>query len=282
MWIENLLAWKRFGWRFPKTSDLRYSSSYISRNRKERTRCWRGKSPYADTLVVSFPGQGCFLLTILVSLVSVSTYEDLLLLNGHFYLLPHFNFHPMAAPAHNHVFISVLENGNIQKTFPPSSACDLALSRATQTFRTKSKCKPETCLWVLLWTWNWILPQVLRALSELEGTWSDLRFYGEPFDTQRLNVILAWNKQFLAHFRHLNPISKVKSKGCVKLGQTEPDVCTCSCTTKLCLNAPRQILHGIVALLRSIGMWLLKFQSRAEQAGEICAADNWSSDRGLL
>lgn len=83
----------------------------------------------------------------------------------------------------------------------------------------------------------------------MEGTWADLRFYREPFDTQRLNVILAWNKQFLAHFRHLIPISKVKSK----LGQTEADVCTHSRTSKLCLNAPRQILHGIVALLRRSG-----------------------------
>lgn len=74
------------------------------------------KSPYADMLIVSFPGWGSFLLTLLLSLVSVCTYEDSLLLNGHFYLLLHLNFHPTVAPAHSHVLISVLENGNIFKS----------------------------------------------------------------------------------------------------------------------------------------------------------------------
>lgn len=187
----------------------------------------------------------------------------------------------MVAPAHSHALSLFWRMETFKKPFSHPVPVTLHWAELHKHSEKKSKCKPETRLWVLLWTWNWILPQVLWALSELEGTWSDLRFYREPFDTQRLNVILAWNKQFLAHFRHLNPISKVKSKGCVKLGQTEADVCTCSCTSKLCLSAPRQILHGVVALLRSIGMCLLRLQPRAEQAGEIWAGDN-SSGPGLL
>lgn len=45
------------------------------------------KSPYADMLIVSFPGRGRFILTLLLSLVSVCTSENLLLLNGHSYLM---------------------------------------------------------------------------------------------------------------------------------------------------------------------------------------------------
>lgn len=64
------------------------------------------KRSYAETLIISFPGWGSFLLTILFSLGSVCVYEDLLLLNGHFYLLLYLNFHPTVAPACSHVLIS--------------------------------------------------------------------------------------------------------------------------------------------------------------------------------
>lgn len=71
------------------------------------------KSLYAD----SFPGWGSFLLALfLLSLVSVCTHEDLLLLDGHFHLLLHLNFHPMVTPAHSHVLNSVLENGKAFKS----------------------------------------------------------------------------------------------------------------------------------------------------------------------
>lgn len=42
------------------------------------------KSPYADILIVSFPGWGSFVLTLLVS---VRTSENLLILKGHSYLM---------------------------------------------------------------------------------------------------------------------------------------------------------------------------------------------------
>lgn len=73
-------------------------------------------------LIVSFPGWGSFLSTLLLSLVSVCVYEDLLLLNGHLCLLLPLNFHLMVAPAHSRVLICVLENGNIWKSLSPTQA----------------------------------------------------------------------------------------------------------------------------------------------------------------
>jgi len=87
----------------------------LKRQEREESR-----GPYADMLTVRFLGWGSFLLTLLLGLVSVCTYKDLLLLNGHFCLLLHLNFHPTFAPAHSHVLVSVLENGNILKSLSPT------------------------------------------------------------------------------------------------------------------------------------------------------------------
>lgn len=113
-------------WRFSKTSEAEQLIHLRKQGGKDkvlkRQERKENKSTYVDMLIVSFPGWGSFLLTLLLSPVPVCLYEDLLLLNGHFCLLLPWNFHLTVAPAHSHVLICVLENGNIWKSLSPTQS----------------------------------------------------------------------------------------------------------------------------------------------------------------